>query len=65
MAASDRSILAIGDVDWSLTYVGFTDAALRQSVARALESDGVSVDATCNPLAPLPGYPLPAKPDGS
>jgi len=62
MARTDRAVLTVGDVDWVVTYVGFSDAELRAGVARALENDGVSVDMSCNPLAPLAGYESTAKP---
>ena len=56
MADINRTALVISDVDWSITYAGFTTGSLRTRVARAFEQKGPPVDLSCNPSAPLPGY---------
>ena len=53
MAANDRSVLAVADVDWPTTYVGFRSAAMRSAAIRALESQGVRVE-PCDADSPLP-----------
>src|SRR5712692_3987207 len=63
LAADDRSVLVVGDVDWPTTYVGFTNAAMRTAVMCSLDSQGISVE-TCDALSPLPGYSSTANPSG-
>ena len=55
LAANDRSVLVVTDVDWPTTYVGLRSPAMRTDVARSLESQGVRVDA-CDALSPLPDF---------
>jgi hypothetical protein len=53
LAANDRSVLAVADVDWPRTYVGFCSTAMRTAVGRALERQGVGVE-PCDTSSPLP-----------
>jgi hypothetical protein len=53
MAANDRSVLVVADVDWPTAYVGFRSAAMRAAAIRALESQGVRVE-PCDADSPLP-----------
>ncbi|MGH7425440.1 MAG: hypothetical protein ACREJP_04675 [Candidatus Methylomirabilales bacterium] len=60
VAATDRSALVVGDVDWSITYLGVSSGKLGEEVQSVFAWHGLTVDATCDPLKPLPGFEVEA-----